>query len=379
MFDYDREYAEFKFRVEYDYTTAKEKAKIKKELALFEQLDWQKYIVILPKVIQRIEEYAQYDDSYTIRDTDCSLFNTYAFLKFISQEFDAYGFPRDYKNSKESLSKSAISLTFYIQPTGENLNFNHIARCLEPIIEESGLYCSQRILNNVTASHLCDPTFQEALYIFSTSPIPISDTDSLSKENRYLLIKFTVDVAKKETDPYEELKSRAIAACTNPEDTNVVYGELDYIERRGWQKYMVVVARMLENLDAERFDTFRASFRVPCFITLGKLLGDRCFRFDLSLVDEFYVNLVIENPRNGSLNWFERILDYSVQDLGLHSKELRINNHINAVIISKSPIYKKDIEFIAKEHEQCTPEERERLSRYLIIKTVQPGPDGGWN
>ncbi len=88
MFDYTREYAEFKNYVERIYTAPEEKARITEEFALFEQRGWQNYIVLLPKIIKQIERNARSSYSYSICDKDGTLYDSYAILKFIEVDFE---------------------------------------------------------------------------------------------------------------------------------------------------------------------------------------------------------------------------------------------------------------------------------------------------
>ena len=216
MFDYEREYSEFKSTVESMCTKPAELERVRKEFKLFEERGWQKYIVVLSKVVRGVQK-----DGFLFNEICTELGsarNSYALRKFRGGETDVNGLLGSRKG-EEILFNDALRLTFSIHSPHDDFNVRseiNLDNILDPIVKQSGLFYQQKILRNEKPADTSHSRLQEELLVLSTAPISEEDFSLIVNETRestddeaarlrkYLIIK--VKVTWYEKTPEEALR-----------------------------------------------------------------------------------------------------------------------------------------------------------------------------
>lgn len=184
MFDYDREYSGFKSEVESMCTRPAELERVRNEFKLFEERGWQKYIVVLARIMRGIEE-----DGFLF-DEICtelgSARNSYALRKFRRGETDVNGLLGSRKG-EEILFNDALRLTFSIHSPHDDFNVRseiNLDNILDPIVRQSGLFYKQKLLRNDNNPDCGHRMYQEELLVLSTASIPDEDVSLIVNETK---------------------------------------------------------------------------------------------------------------------------------------------------------------------------------------------------
>ena len=181
---------------------------------------------------------------------------------------------------------------------------------------------------------------------------------------------------------YQEFRSRAESLCVTESEKERLSEELELIEKRGWEKYMALFAGILEKVRS-----------LDHHIPAG---GSISHSYALSRVVEperdIYYRLGMEKQKNDFFNsnleygsflaWkfpfgrylrfrkIRRIILDSVSASGLCVRTaVRADGRDRAelIVVSTSDVPDEDIHPAWKPYDMRTPEEKERLMKYLII------------
>ena len=182
---------------------------------------------------------------------------------------------------------------------------------------------------------------------------------------------------------YSEFMKKALKACSGEEEKARITDEFELIEKRGWEKYMVLVA-----------DIFDKTRGLDWHIMSGGMLKHSCslsrvlnpekepsyiLRKSKDKVDFFSENL--EYGYFCIRNWktLENYLRFKKIGKIIHSlagssglyvrSETRkeSKDKMEVILISTSPIPDEDVKSAFKVHDTRTPEEKERLMNHLLF------------
>ncbi len=205
MFDYEKEYSDFKNHLYEICTSQEERKRIDEEFELFERRGWQKYIVILSKIITGLEkdDVLQFDLARTCHEGGSS-YDSYVLRKFRGENADVLRNLLTDNRSRGYLFNDALRLMFSIHSFDKNMNIKsiqHLDAILDPIVKESGLHYAQNLKSGPY------PWAKECnveLLVLSESKIPEEDFELIVNETRrstpeeadrlrkYLIVKFSV-------------------------------------------------------------------------------------------------------------------------------------------------------------------------------------------
>lgn len=172
MFDYDREYAEFKDIMERIIDTPTEEKRIQEELALFELRGWEKYVVLASDIIAKVERRIK----PIIFGGSC--WDSYAIRKAVNPRYDWSGLLQD-KKSHDILFNDALRLDYSVIWTSGDYIIRDLVK-LDSVLNEClaipSLYVKEVITRN-------EDTKEERM-IVSFSPIPDEDVELIAHETR---------------------------------------------------------------------------------------------------------------------------------------------------------------------------------------------------
>ncbi len=182
---------------------------------------------------------------------------------------------------------------------------------------------------------------------------------------------------------YSEFKKRALQACTKEEEKERIADEFELIERRGWEKYMVLVADI--------FDKTRGlDWHIPCggmlkhSCSLSRVLDSEKEPSYILRKSKDKVDFFSENLEYGYFcvwKWktletylrfrkIRKIIHSLAASSGLHVRsEVRkkAGDKTEIILISAFPIPDEDLDPAFKVYDARTPEEKERLMKHLIL------------
>ena len=200
MFDYDREYSGFKSEVESMCTKPAELERVRNEFKLFEERGWQKYIVVLSKIMRAIR-----NSGYSGTEGG-SARDSYA-LRMYSHSPGYEGLIGN-RRGEEILFNDALRMNYKIEEAHMHMNRTQIRtldRILDPIVRDSGLQVRQKITKDRMTNGVNFKGFQEELIVLSDEPIPDEDFNLILNETeesseceaerlrKYLIVKLNVD------------------------------------------------------------------------------------------------------------------------------------------------------------------------------------------
>lgn len=177
---------------------------------------------------------------------------------------------------------------------------------------------------------------------------------------------------------YSDFKKRAEEVCIREDEKNRLKEEFDLFKKRGWEKYICFLADVLPTtlipyIGGSCLDSYALRKVIePQKEMLGLLKDEKCH--DILFGDALRLNYPVKGlfkedvVRN--LMELHTFLDDCVVGSKLFSKEVitsKENEKSILMIISALPIPDDDVELIANESKDSTPEEASRLMQYLII------------
>lgn len=177
---------------------------------------------------------------------------------------------------------------------------------------------------------------------------------------------------------YSEFKRKAESLCTGEDEKKCIAAEFALFEERGWEKYVVLLSKILGSIKRVKHMHFSGSYKNS--YTLSKVLCPEWSSPDCTAGGELFsdglsfCSLAIWNP---SAFWITRgirkndeIIRKAVDSSGLFVKRVVRQSDgdiIETTVVSTAPVPDEDVKTATKSPVSCTPEEKEKMKKYLII------------
>ena len=187
---------------------------------------------------------------------------------------------------------------------------------------------------------------------------------------------------------WAEFRETVESLCSTEREKKRVEEEFTLFEERGREKYILLMANIMKEVNV------RCTLRgcVSAFYALEKYrTGDKTVQFPLILDgqgsrtlfnDALRMNFVLEHTSESRLRdeirRLDDVLDPIVLSSGLFKDQrlyedmtddpLVINRKVEFLILSTEPIDEDDMDLIVNETGKITPEEAERLGKYIVVK-----------
>ena len=196
---------------------------------------------------------------------------------------------------------------------------------------------------------------------------------------------------------YSELKNAVAQMRLGPTESQRVRREFELFEKRGWQNYIVLLAKIMRET-RERYYTpdsgsYEGGSACDSYVLrkirntscdFSGFLGSRKCE-EILFNDALRMIYIISEP-HGEMSYcftkeLDRVIDPIVKGSGLHYQQ-RITKKgplpekhwkemiEETLVLSNDPIDNEDFELIVNEPIDSSPSENDRLRRFLIIKVV---------
>ena len=187
---------------------------------------------------------------------------------------------------------------------------------------------------------------------------------------------------------WAEFRETVESLCSTEMEKKRVEKEFTLFEERGREKYILLMADIMKevNMRCTLRGCVSASYALEKYRT-----GDKTVQFPLILDgqgsrtlfnDALRMNFVLEHTSESRLRdeirRLDDVLDPIVLSSGLFKDQrlyedmtddpLVINRKVEFLILSTEPIDEDDMDLIVNETGKITPEEAERLGKYIVVK-----------
>ena len=187
---------------------------------------------------------------------------------------------------------------------------------------------------------------------------------------------------------WAEFRETVESLCSTEMEKKRVEKEFTLFEERGREKYILLMADIMKevNMRCTLRGCVSASYALEKYRT-----GDKTVQFPLILDgtcsrtlfnDALRMNFVLEHTSESRLRdeirKLDDVLDPIVLSSGLFKDQrlyedmtddpLVINRKVEFLVLSSEPIDEDDMDLIVNETGKITPEEAERLGKYIVVK-----------
>ena len=187
---------------------------------------------------------------------------------------------------------------------------------------------------------------------------------------------------------WAEFRETVESLCSTEREKKRVEEEFILFEERGREKYILLMADIMKevNMRCTLRGCVSASYALEKYRT-----GDKTVQFPLILDgqgsrtlfnDALRINYVLEHTSESRLRdeirRLDDVLDPIVLSSGLFKDQrlyedmtddpLVINRKVEFLVLSSRPIDEDDMDLIVNEPGKITPEEAERLGKYIVVK-----------
>ena len=177
---------------------------------------------------------------------------------------------------------------------------------------------------------------------------------------------------------YSEFKSKAENICLREDEKKRIATEFALFEERGWEEYVVLLADILGRIASVKHVHLSGSYKDSYAISkVVNPAGDiSCRQEDGELFPSGlnFCSLAIWRPVEfwitGKIRKNDEIIRNAVDSSGLYVRRVEgkaERDRIETTVVSTVPVSDEDVKTAVKSHDDFTPEEKDRMKKYLII------------
>ena len=177
---------------------------------------------------------------------------------------------------------------------------------------------------------------------------------------------------------YPEFRRKAENVCVKEDEKKRIAAEFAVFEERGWEKYVVLLTEILGRIASVKHvhpsGSYKDSYAIAKVVNPAGDISCRQEDGELFPSGLSFCSLAIWRPVEfwitGKIRKNDEIIRNAVDSPGLYVRRAEgkaERDRIETTVVSTVPVPDEDVKTAVKSHDDFTPEEKERMKKYLII------------